>query len=331
MVSNMSNVVKSERCDTIFLRALAISLIFNSHLDNYYSIKYFATGGMIGNALFFMLSSYGLWLSWEVRKTTLSEWYMRRISRIYPATWLSIIFILFPYGIWHGYIDRSNMMSNICMFFYPPFWFLQTLMVFYVLLYLIIRYYSKLLILNLAILMSIIYGVIYLTVHNLKIFSIELMPYRLVFYFSVVLWGLYLANIRQRLKYVGVTDIILLFLSVMTIYTHKYMMMRGLYSEFQFVQHLAVFPMLFYCMRVANSPFVMNTIMGRLWSNKILCILAELTLEIYIIDSTFARTLNKTDLGSGMHVILLIALIIISAYLLHTASKYLRKYLISIP
>jgi len=49
--------------DTQFLRAIAILLVVNSHLDRYYPVSHLATGRAIGNSLFFFLSAFGIYLS----------------------------------------------------------------------------------------------------------------------------------------------------------------------------------------------------------------------------------------------------------------------------
>ena len=115
----------SQRNDTNFLRALAIILIINSHMDLFYPVKYLATGGMIGNSIFFMLSSIGLYLSWQKNpQYNFNVWFLRRIRRIYPSVWITIIAISLPILICTDKFIVSNILQYVGMFFYPPFWFL---------------------------------------------------------------------------------------------------------------------------------------------------------------------------------------------------------------
>lgn len=50
------------------LRAVAIVLVVNSHLDDLYPIHQLGTGGVFGNELFFFISGYGLYLSYQASK-----------------------------------------------------------------------------------------------------------------------------------------------------------------------------------------------------------------------------------------------------------------------
>ena len=67
-----------------FVKFFAVLLVFNSHLQNLYpeKINAMATGGAIGDALFFFCSGYTLLLG---RNAGFFNWYKRRINRIYPT------------------------------------------------------------------------------------------------------------------------------------------------------------------------------------------------------------------------------------------------------
>ena len=95
--------------ETNFLRALAMILIINSHLDNYYPVRHLATGGMIGNALFLMLSSLGLYLSWHKKgQEDLAQWYGRRMARIYPSTWICVLMLMYPIAVYEKTFSPGN-------------------------------------------------------------------------------------------------------------------------------------------------------------------------------------------------------------------------------
>lgn len=74
--------------DTTFLRFVAILLITNSHLDRLYPVSAMATGGQLGNSLFFMLSGFGLVASYRKKGGVFWPWLQRRLSRIYPPVLL---------------------------------------------------------------------------------------------------------------------------------------------------------------------------------------------------------------------------------------------------
>lgn len=66
------------------LKFLAVLFITNSHMDLLYGeYSYLATGGAIGDALFFFISGFTIFLGREYKD--FSNYYKRRINRIYPT------------------------------------------------------------------------------------------------------------------------------------------------------------------------------------------------------------------------------------------------------
>ena len=77
--------------DNALLRTIAIFLVTNSHLDHLYPLPQLGTGGSLGNAIFFMMSGYGLALSNREHGRSFPEWYWRRFARIYPSLFLVVL------------------------------------------------------------------------------------------------------------------------------------------------------------------------------------------------------------------------------------------------
>lgn len=83
-------MVKERNIAIDVLKFIAAILITNSHMGILYG-KYneLATGGAIGDVLFFFCSGFTLFLSRGVR---FDNWYKRRINRIYPTIFAWAIF-----------------------------------------------------------------------------------------------------------------------------------------------------------------------------------------------------------------------------------------------
>jgi len=278
----------SDRDSTNFLRVLAIILVVNSHMDSLYPPKlaFLATGGMIGNALFFMLSAYGLLMSMQASPRAFGEWYARRLIRIYPSVWVTVILLSFPIGIYGGSIRLNNILEEMGKFFYPPFWFLQALFIYYGIIFFIIRDFSYKRLVLASIPIVTIYAVYYILLLDLAKWSIEETPFRLIYYCLVVMWGIYLGSQSERLEFEGLKDVIKFILTCLVIYGHKYLMQRGVLSSFQFVQHLASFPMLYFAVKVAKSSFIRQNIMGGHYTGKVLTFVSGITLEIFIVNNS---------------------------------------------
>ena len=111
------------------LKCIAALLIINSHMELLYG-KYsvMATGGAIGDVLFFFCSGFTLFLG---RMGRFDNWYKRRINRIYPTVfaWAIVQEFIFNYHKDIKYI-----------IIHGGGWFVTCIMIYYVILYFIQRY-----------------------------------------------------------------------------------------------------------------------------------------------------------------------------------------------
>ena len=115
------------------LRTIAVFLIVNSHLALFYPYGYFATGGAIGNAIFFFISGVGLSYSLTNNKIKFFKWIKKRYLKVYPK----MVFIVLIY-ISIGFIEVNNIQHFFLKIIFPvEFWFLPVLTYFYILVYFI--------------------------------------------------------------------------------------------------------------------------------------------------------------------------------------------------
>lgn len=105
-----------------FVKFFAVLLVFNSHLQNLYpeKINALATGGAIGDALFFFCSGYTLLLG---RNAGFFDWYKRRINRIYPT--------VFAWAIMRCLWINSNE-NIITIILNGGGWFVTCIMLYYI-------------------------------------------------------------------------------------------------------------------------------------------------------------------------------------------------------
>ena len=115
------------------LKFVAVLLIVNSHFDEQYPAEYnwLATGGAIGDVLFFFCSGYTLFLG---RMGRFDAWYKRRIRRIYPSV---LALGLMTWLVW------SYDMAFGRLILVGAGWFVSCIMIYYVLLYLIRRFLAN--------------------------------------------------------------------------------------------------------------------------------------------------------------------------------------------
>lgn len=114
------------------LKFFAVLLITNSHMELLYGeYSVLATGGAIGDVLFFFCSGYTLFLG---KERSFCNYYKRRISRIYPSVvmWALLKAMFF---------DIHRDMLHVVLF--GGGWFVSCIMIYYVILHFVRKYFSR--------------------------------------------------------------------------------------------------------------------------------------------------------------------------------------------
>ncbi len=111
------------------MKAIASCLVANSHFDGIWPITALATGGSIGNCLFFSASGFLL----AHIKQSFFPWYLKKLIRIYPAVWITTTLSL----LWRNNITAGVLASEYLLL--RHYWFLQALVVLYIPFYFIMK------------------------------------------------------------------------------------------------------------------------------------------------------------------------------------------------
>ena len=311
--------------DTQFLRALAILLVINSHLDSYYPIPYIGTGGAIGNSIFFFLSAFCLYLSQQKQSQNFREGLTKRISRIYPSLWIVLISLYMPVMLWQGKLRYSTILTFIGYFFSPPFWFLQELLVYFVLAFPVFKNLWKINVLVVLAIMGIAYSAGYLTFVDLSRWSVEESPFDLLHYFMIFLFGIYIAKKDKEIAYSSFKDYFPLFSIVGLIYLHKFLMLKGLYIEYQFLQQLAMYPLCYYLLKISRSPFIMTNLMRSPYLSRSVEFLANHTLEIYMVHQTISAPIQHMQIPFPINIIIFLALTFVLSTIVNSLAHSIRN------
>lgn len=326
--------MKTENSGVNLLRFLAIALVINSHMDAFYPIPILGTGGAIGNALFFVLSAYGLVLSEKNRPQRFQDYLTKRVLRIYPIVWMSTLILIFPLALFYYFRSPESFsilvnefalhdpLGFLSILFYPPsaFWFLQALMVFYVFGFVLIKNYTNRKIICSGAALFFIYIALYLGAENYDSLIIEQeMRFKLVFYFAIFAFGVYLGSVADRIKYKGLTDILMLLLFLLVIYGHKFLVLKtgGKYAEFQFIQQVAIFPLVFYFLKISQSDWVGRLFNVESWAGRFVSLVAAMTLELYIVHGPLRGLMLPYLGGFPGNVIIYLTIVFVASYVLH--------------
>ena len=167
------------------LKAIAIILITNSHFKPIYPsfFSQFAFGGAMGCAIFFFCSGFTMA---SIDTSSFLKYIIKRLMRIIPPVWIFSICIINSTD-WKDYILIDS------------YWFLQAIIVFYILFYFTIKY-LKTVIIYIALFMLVPLLLMYNhTPHNTWIIDYAAHPYHITwfYYFSIMLVGAY-CRIKEK-------------------------------------------------------------------------------------------------------------------------------------
>lgn len=302
------------------VKALAACLVVNSHFDAIWPISALATGGAVGNCLFFFSSGFLL----VGIKQDFASWYGKRIIRIYPALFImetvSLLFIrhnvpLFGQsGILASYLLAAN------------YWFFQAIIVFYIAYYIVMRTQLKehLILVGLGII--IIYFLTYVFLIDLSVWSIEKVPFKWIFYFGIMLsGGGYALRIKKgRMNCNFKLNFVLSIVSFVGFYGFKFCLDKyPRLMEIQFIEHVLLFIFICSLMNILISlePKLKDLSKKSIW--KCVEFVGGLTLEIYLVMDYVTKAFKNLPFPISLLSVILV--IFISAKIMQIVSKYLTS------
>jgi peptidoglycan/LPS O-acetylase OafA/YrhL len=305
------------------LRTVAIALIVNSHMDGFYPVPALATGGAIGNALFFALSGFGLASGAPGTTPGFASWYRRRVCRIYPALVLAVVlFIVLPGRAWAVWGLREWVEQLI----WPTeYWFIGALMLFYALLYPLLRIARPWAYLVALVALVVPYLAWYQTALDLSRYTIEGVGYfKWIHYLQVMLFGAFLSGRKDLLAAgAGWRDGALLAVVIAGYYGLLLLVQSGRAGALQGVTHLLVYPMILLALRLACSPPVAHTVLALRGIRAAVTFVAVVTLELYLVQGAVRALPWVLSPPFPFNILACWATTLLAGYLLHRAAAAL--------
>lgn len=309
-----------------FLRFLAIICIANSHLDALYPVPALGTGGSIGNALFFMLSGYGLFLSQNSQKSFF-PWYRQRIVRIYPALLIAtFLLIVVAQSAWR----TLDLFSYVKLFVWPTdYWFIAALMIYYVIFFIILKSQNYRYFLFGIFILTIPYVYFYLTVVDLSSYSIEGPGYfKWIFYLQTMFFGGYLAGKKSFTGSSFVKEGLTLILLIGIYYGILILMSKFGGWWFQVITHLLMFPILFFSLRFSQSNAI-TSVMRAKYIGAAISLISLMTLEIYLIHGNVRAFPFLQHAFFPLNIVIFWIVTLSLSYVLYRLASAIRKMVFS--
>lgn len=307
------------------LRALAACLITNAHYTGIYPTDIIANGGLIGDILFFAVSGYCLCNV----KQSFHCWYGKRLWRIFLPVWIgtSVLILLGGYD-WDA-------MSWFEWLFYPTYYhFVASIVVLYIPFYFTVSFpwvRNKVKVtanivfamLGTALIMALVYFIFY----DRSYYHIDVVrePFIRFLFFESMLLGAYFKqnDVKFRNSFSpwhilgAVISFVLYFASKLAFSKYSFL------SDFQIVNQFLIFVLLYFIFRLFIGIDAKLELLHP-WIKRIIAFIAEMTLEIYIVQYVLIEVL-RPYFHFPLNWFIITLSIVLSALILHYVCKLLYR------
>ncbi|MBQ9735292.1 MAG: acyltransferase [Clostridia bacterium] len=303
-----------------FLRAIATCLITNSHYTGIYPTDLIANGGLLGDVVFFAVSGYCLYHV----KGNFFRWYGKRVWRCY----LPVILITAFYMILGFYSLETH--SALWWYVYPTYYhFVASIVVLYVPFFVVmkidfLRKHIPLLMIGIGV----VYLILYVFVYDKSFYHIDNVrePFIRFLFMECMLLGAYFkqndARIRNHFSwwYLVVTGILFVgyFASKLLFSRHTAL------AQVQIINQFVIFTLLVFLMESFSG---LDGKLSKLPNpiKKLLTFLANITLEIYVVQYVLIDLIRDLGLVFPINWIVLTASIIAAAFALHVVCRLIMR------
>ena len=307
---------KKERNVSIdVLKCLAALLITNSHMGLLYAkYSFLATGGCIGDVLFFFCSGFTLFLKPMNGVKEFPNWYKRRINRIYPAV-LAVAIMACIFFDTHWDIMQIIIAKR--------YWFIGCIMIHYIAIFFVGSYFKD----KIAIIFSLVVlgtAVWFYFIYDKPGFSLYSGNYiHWLLFFDFMLLGAKMGTDTIKIKSKPLMDAFILILCLIAFYALFFASTRN--KNFIIAQFFSFIPLIgivYYTYKVGASRWV-----KRLYSNKvghfIIRFVGGLCLEIYLVQH-FLFT-DKMNSIFPLNILIMLLVIIIVAYFTRCLERFIAQ------
>lgn len=294
------------------LKFFAVLLITNSHMELLYG-KYsvLASGGAIGDVLFFFCSGFTLFLGRERR---FDNYYKRRINRIYPTVFMWALMASAVFGI-------HKDMTNIVL--YGGGWFVSCIMIYYVVLYFVRKYMFQHLqaVFVGSLIVSLLWYVLIDRPDGYNMYGFTY--FKWCHYFSFMLLGAMLGAKKYNVVFSLKLDVFKLLASIVAFYAILLMGKKWSWmDDLQIVSLLPLLAITFYFYKVCNSDCLKKVYQAKDLS-PVLKTISGLCLEVYLVQ--YVLFTDKLNSCFPLNIVIIFVFILFVAYVLRCLARFFSQ------
>ncbi len=296
--------MKKRNVSIDILKCFAALLITNSHMGMMYGKYVFlATGGCIGDVLFFFCSGFTLFLKPMEGIKQFPNWYKKRINRIYP----SIIAVAFLGALFFN-VHRDVIDITLA----SGYWFVACIMLYYVAIFFVGAFFKNKIFI-ISVLVAVGTAVWFYFACQTPGFSIYGGHHiRWLLFFVFMLLGAKLGTMTEQIKSKPLSDLIMLILCVAAFYA---LFIGGThYRNLVVLQYFSFFPLLgamYYFYKVGACKVAERIYNGKI-GNLIIRFISGLCLEIYLVQ--FFLITDKMNNIFPLNILIMFLIIFAVAY-----------------
>ena len=287
------------------IKCIAAILITNSMFDTLYPIRAFATGGTVGNCLFFFASGFTIFLKPAGR---FDQFYKKRINRIYPTIFAWALLSAIFFG------SSQNMVQIIL---YGGGWFISCIMILYIFLYIVNKTKRLLLSGIVSFLIVIVWFFISEAHTDTSLYGYNTF-FRWGFYFLFMLLGAISGVYQKKITHQFGNNLFILTSFIFIFYAMLYYSRLDIIpKQIEIISLLPLLGLTFYFYKIGNTKIMRNLYNHKVFGTAIK-IIGGLCLEIYIVQASL-RTDAMNDIFP-LNIVLMFMIILIAAYILRCAA-----------
>lgn len=297
------------------LKCFAALLITNSHMGMLYGkYDFLATGGCIGDVLFFFCSGFTLFLKPMEGIKQFPNWYKKRINRIYP----SIIAVAFLGALFFN-VRRDVIDITLA----SGYWFVACIMLYYVAIFFVGTFFKDNTLI-ISVLVAVGTAVWFYFACQTPGFSIYGGHHiRWLLFFVFMLLGAKLGTITEQIKSKPLSDLIMLILCIVVFYA---LFIGGThYRNLVVLQYFSFLPLLgamYYFYKVGSCK-VANRIYNSKVGNLFIRFIGGLCLEIYLVQ--FFLFTDKMNGIFPLNILIMFLVIFAVAYLTRCLARLISQ------
>lgn len=302
--------IKERNLSIELLKFIAVIVVINSHSDIMYGkYSYLATGGAIGDSLFFFASGFTIFFG---RSGRFDNWYKRRIRRIYPSL-IALALVLPIFG--------SEPMDILKLASGGGAWFVTCIMLYYIPLYFVKTKFSRKPMPPFAI--CLLGVLLWYCFEDRNIFFMYGDTYfKWLHFFLFMLLGAYTGNGTIEFTPNILKDSLCLVGSILLFYILSFFATQvSLFTQFQILSIVPLIGVIVFIYKLCMLPRV-DAIM-RTKCGLCLRFVAGLCLEIYIIQAAFFT--DKLNFLFPLNLPIIFVEIVMAAYILRCISKIILQ------